>query len=313
MRVIGLIVPCYNEESILPITNKTLLKHLETIDNDKLNIETFIVYVNDGSKDKTWELIQSYHSENPNQIKGINLAKNAGHQKALLSGLLTFKDKADALISIDADLQDDITIIGEMIKQFLAGSDVVYGARKERKTDTFFKKYTALFFYKLMLRMKIDLVYNHADYRLTSKRVLDALSQYGETHLFLRGIFPAIGYNSSIVYYNRLERAAGESKYPFKKMLAFAIDGITSFSVHPLRIVTGIGLFIFLISLLLSGYALTSYLMGNTMRGWVSTVLPIYFIGGIQLLSVGILGEYIGKIYIEVKKRPRYIVDKILE
>ena len=241
------------------------------------------------------------------------MAANAGHQKALLSGLITFKDKADALISIDVDLQDDIRVIEDMVNSFKGGNQIVYGVRKERKTDTWFKRRTAHAFYSLMRSMSVKVIYNHADFRLSSKAVLNELERFGEVNLFLRGIYPLLGFNHSVVYYDRLERTAGESKYPLRKMLSFAWDGITSFSIKPLRLVTTIGIVIFLGSLVMSLYVLYSYFMGKAVQGWVSTVLPMYFLGGVQLFCVGIIGEYIGKIFLEVKQRPRYIVEKILE
>ena len=236
-----------------------------------------------------------------------------GHQKALLAGLLTFKDEADALISIDADLQDDVRVIEEMIVQYKSGIDVVYGVRKERATDTFFKRNTALLFYNLMKKMKVNIIHNHADYRLCSNRVLNALAEFGEVNLFLRGIIPTIGFSKEVVYYDRLERFAGESKYPFRKMAAFAWNGVTSFSNYPLKLVTIIGFVIFFFCLLMTGYALFALYTGNVVPGWLSTVLPMYFLGGVQLFCFGILGEYIGKIYSEVKQRPRYFIDKRVE
>lgn len=246
-------------------------------------------------------------------VKGLKLSKNVGHQNALLAGLLTYKENADALISIDVDLQDDVAVIEEMIYKYINGSDIVYGVRKERKKDTFFKKNTALIFYYLMQKMKVNIVYNHADYRLCSKRVLNALAEYGEVNLFIRGIIPTIGFKHEIVYYDRLEQFAGESKYSFIKMVSFAWNGITSFSNYPLRLVTIIGFCIFILCLLMSGYALFALYTGNFVPGWLSTVLPMCFLGGVQLFCFGILGEYIGKIYSEVKQRPRYFIDKKID
>lgn len=309
-QIIGVILPCYNEELVLNETSaqiNTILQDL--ISREVISEKSFAVFVDDGSKDKTWEMIEKNASEYTT-IKGLKLAGNVGHQKALLAGLLTFKDETDALISIDADLQDDISVIEEMIFKFKSGIDVIYGVRKERKTDTFFKKNTALLFYNLMKKMKVNIVYNHADYRLCSKRVLNALNGFGEVNLFLRGIIPSIGFSNDIVYYNRLERFAGESKYPFRKMAAFAWNGITSFSNYPLKLVTIIGFVIFSFCLLMTGYALFALYTGNIVPGWLSTVLPMYFLGGVQLFCFGIIGEYIGKIYSEVKQRPRYFVDK---
>ncbi|WP_235921979.1 glycosyltransferase family 2 protein [Flavobacterium phycosphaerae] len=308
--IIGIISPCYNEELVLNETTvqiNTIISDL--ISRNIVSEKSFAVFVDDGSKDKTWELIEE-KAAGLLHVKGLKLAGNVGHQNALLAGLMAFKDEADALISIDADLQDDVRVIEEMILKFKLGVDVVYGVRKERPTDTFFKKNTALLFYNLMKIMKVNIVYNHADYRLCSKRVLNSLSEFGEVNLFLRGIIPTIGFTKENVYYDRLERFAGESKYPLRKMLTFAWNGITSFSNYPLRLVTIIGFVIFFFCLLMSGYALFSLYRHNVVPGWLSTVLPMYFLGGVQLFCFGILGEYIGKIYLEVKKRPRYFIDK---
>lgn len=308
--IIGIISPCYNEELVLGETSEQLNKIIsDLIFRDIISDKSFAVFVDDGSSDKTWNLIESksidfYH------IKGLKLAGNVGHQNALLAGLLSFKDESDALISIDADLQDDVSVIEEMIIKYISGIDIVYGVRKERITDTFFKRNTALLFYKLMKMMKVNIIYNHADYRLCSKRVLNSLAEFREVNLFIRGIIPTIGFKKDVVYYDRLERFAGESKYPFRKMAAFAWNGITSFSNYPLRMVTVIGFFIFFLCLLMLVYALFSMFFEKVVPGWLSTVLPMYFLGGIQLFCFGIIGEYVGKIYSEVKQRPRYFVDK---
>lgn len=308
--VIGIVSPCYNEELVLGETSHQLNEIIKALVlKEMISEKSFAVFVDDGSKDKTWALIEEKSSQFQ-YIKGLKLAGNVGHQKALLAGLLSFKDETDALISIDADLQDDVRVIEEMIVKFIAGIDVVYGVRRERTTDTFFKKNTALLFYKLMLLMKVDIVYNHADYRLCSRRVLDGLSEFKEVNLFLRGIIPTIGFSNDIVYYDRLERFAGESKYPLRKMAAFAWNGITSFSNYPLKLVTTIGFLIFFGCIIMTAYALIALLNGHVVPGWFSTVLPMYFLGGIQLFCFGIIGEYIGKIYLEVKNRPRYFVDK---
>lgn len=308
--VIGIVLPCYNEEQVLPDTiGKINILLLNLINEGIIAEESFAAFVDDGSRDRTWIIIEE-HCVKLKNIKGLKLSGNVGHQKALLAGLNTFLNDAEALISIDADLQDDITVIKDMVFKFTSGTDVVYGVRKERHTDTFFKRNTALMFYKIMKSMKVNIVHNHADYRLCSRRVLVALSEFGEAHLFLRGIIPSIGFSSGIVEYDRLERLAGESKYPFRKMAAFAWNGITSFSNYPLKMVTILGFFIFFVCILFSCYALLSLYWGNTVPGWVSTVLPMYFLGGVQLFCFGIIGEYIGKIYIEVKKRPRYFIDK---
>lgn len=311
--IIGIVSPCYNEELVLNETSSQLNSIInDLVSKNLISIESFIVFIDDGSKDDTWKIIEE-NSNAHSFIKGLKLAKNVGHQNALLAGLLTYKEKSDALISIDADLQDDINVIEEMIIKFLSGFDVVYGVRKERKTDTFFKRNTALIFYNLMKKMKVNIVYNHADYRLCSKRVLNSLEEYKEVNLFIRGIIPSIGFKSDIVYYDRLERFAGESKYPFRKMAAFAWNGITSFSNYPLKLVTIIGFCIFTLCLLMSVYAIFALYTDNLVPGWLSTVLPMYFLGGVQLFCFGIIGEYIGKIYSEVKKRPRYFIDKKIE
>jgi glycosyltransferase involved in cell wall biosynthesis len=308
--VIGIVSPCYNEEAVLSETAERLEKLFMGFFQQQLISESsFIAFVDDGSRDNTWHLIEQNAKEYPH-VKGLKLAGNVGHQKALLAGLMIFKDEADALISMDVDLQDDINVIEEMIKKFVAGTDVVYGVRKERKTDTFFKRNTALFFYRLMKMMRIRIIHNHADFRLQSKRVLNALAEFNEVNLFLRGIIPSIGYSQDVVYYDRLDRFAGESKYPFRKMISFAWNGITSFSTFPLKLVTITGFVIFFVCLIMSGYSLVALYMKATVPGWVSTVLPMYFLGGIQLFCFGIIGEYIGKIYSEVKQRPRYIIDK---
>jgi hypothetical protein len=311
--IIGVVSPCFNEELVL--TNSAI-KLNDVISDLKqrtiISQESFIAFIDDGSQDLTWNIISENAKKYP-YIKGLKLAKNIGHQNALLAGLLTYKDQADALISIDADLQDDISVLEEMILKFINGSDVVYGVRKERKPDSFFKRNTALLFYKLMKKMRVNLVYNHADFRLCSKRSLNALSQYGEINLFIRGIIPTIGFNQDIVYYNRLERMAGKSKYSVFKMISFAWNGITSFSTYPLRMVTVLGFIIFFLCLLMTGYALIGYYNNNYVPGWLSTVLPMYFLGGIQLFCFGIIGEYIGKIYSEVKQRPRYFIDKKID
>lgn len=308
--VIGIISPCYNEEQVLNETAKKLNSVIETLTaKNIISSQSFIAFVDDGSNDNTWKLIEE-NSNRYTAVKGLKLAGNVGHQKALLAGLLTFKNEASALISIDADLQDDVSVIEEMIVKHTTGTDVVYSVRKERATDSAFKRNTALMFYNLMKKMKVNIVHNHADYRLCSSRVLNALAEFDEVNLFLRGIIPSIGFSNDVVYYNRLERFAGESKYPFKKMLSFAWNGITSFSNYPLKLVTIIGFAVFFICLLMSGYALIAMFTGQVVPGWLSTVLPMYFLGGVQLFCFGIIGEYIGKIYLEVKKRPRYFIDK---
>jgi polyisoprenyl-phosphate glycosyltransferase len=308
--IIGIVSPCYNEALVLDETSVQLNEIIsDLVARSIISEKSFAVFVDDGSKDATWQVIEEKAAQFTH-IKGLRLAGNVGHQKALLAGLLTFKDEADALISIDADLQDDVSVIEQMILKFKLGTDVVYGVRKERSTDTSFKRNTALLFYKLMKLMKVNIIHNHADYRLCSHRVLKALSEFGEVNLFLRGIIPSIGFSNDVVHYDRLERFAGQSKYPFRKMAAFAWNGVTSFSNYPLKLVTIIGFAVFFTCLLMTAYALFAIYTGDVVPGWLSTVLPMYFLGGVQLFCFGILGEYIGKIYSEVKQRPRYFIDK---
>ena len=312
MFTLYLVVPCYNEEEVLPETAKRLVEKMNSlIKANKIKSSSRIVFVNDGSKDNTWSIISSLHEENK-IFQGINLSKNKGHQNALLAGLMTVKEYCDAAISLDADLQDDINAIDMMVEKFVEGNEIVYGVRNNRKKDTFFKKFTAEKFYKLLNFMGAEIVYNHADYRLMSRRALDCLANFKEVNMFLRGIVPMIGFKSDIVEYERNERFAGESKYPLKKMLAFALEGITSLSIKPIRTITSLGLIIFLISIIMMVYFLVRYFNGNTIQGWTSTILSIWSIGGLQILSIGIIGEYIGKIYLETKERPKYIIDKYL-
>lgn len=313
MDILYLVVPCYNEQEVLGETAKRLITKLgEMVDKELVSRDSRILFVDDGSKDTTWEIIDSLHNEN-STILGVKLSRNCGHQNALLAGLMTAKEHADMVISLDADLQDDINAIDKFVDEYYTGNDIVYGVRSSRKTDTFFKRNTALGFYKFMKSLGVDVVENHADYRLMSKRALNGLAQFDEVNLFLRGIVPLIGYKSSIVTYERAERFAGESKYPLKKMLAFAFDGITSFSIKPIRLITWLGFLIFAISLVTLVYTLTVKLQGHTVSGWTSTVGSIWMIGGIQLLSLGVIGEYVGKIYKEVKARPRYFIEKFLK
>lgn len=312
--ILYLVIPCYNEQEVLPETSKQLKLKLESLINSgKISKESKICFVNDGSKDKTWEIIQQLHNEDK-IFRGIKLSRNKGHQNALLAGLMTVKDECDAAISLDADLQDDINAIDEMVDKFTnEGCDVVYGVRSSRKTDTFFKKFTAEGFYKIMEKMGIEIVFNHADYRLMSKKALNGLEQFDEVNLFLRGIVPLIGYKSDKVYYERKERFAGESKYPLQKMLAFALEGITSMSIKPIRFITSLGLGIFTISIFMLIYFLVRHFTGATVTGWTSIVVSVWAIGGLQLLSIGIIGEYIGKIYLETKHRPKFIVETYLD
>lgn len=312
MKTIYFVVPCYNEEAVLPQTVKRLCEKMNGLVSEGLASEkSRILFVDDGSRDRTWELIASY-CESEDCVCGLRLSRNCGHQNALLAGLMTAKDLCDAAISLDADLQDDVDVIPEFVKKFNEGYDIVYGVRKSRASDTTFKRSTAHGFYKLMNKMGVELVNDHADYRLMSRRALDALSQFKEVNLFLRGIVPLIGYRSAFVYYERHERFAGESKYPLKKMIAFAIDGITSFSTVPLRIISGVGIAVSFISIIALIYALIAKLTGNTSAGWATIIGSIWLIGGIELLCVGICGEYIGKIYKEVKARPHYFIDTLI-
>lgn len=308
-----LVVPCYNEEQVLPETSKRLTQKLQTmIDSATVHAQSRILLVNDGSRDRTWEMICELHAQNP-LISGLKLSRNKGHQNALLAGLMTAMPLCDMAISLDADLQDDVDVIDGFVAEYYNGCDVVYGVRNKRDTDTVFKRTTAVGFYKFMKALGVDIVENHADYRLMSKRALQGLSEFTEVNLFLRGIVPLIGYKSAVVKYDRHERFAGESKYPLKKMLAFAFDGITSFSVKPIRIITTLGFVIFAVSMLALLYALIVWLMGKTVAGWTTLVGSIWMIGGIQLLCLGVIGEYIGKIYGEVKRRPRYIIEDFLQ
>lgn len=314
MDRLAIVVPCYNEEEVLHIAAEAFRGVLEDlIKKGKIAQDSFVLFVNDGSKDRTWELIEEEHKAYPDKIRGVKLAGNVGHQFALTAGLLTAKDMCDVTVSIDADLQDDIGAIEQMLDKYREGNDIVYGVRSDRSSDKFFKRFTAQSFYKLMAGMGVKTVYNHADFRLMSKRALEHFSQYGESNLFLRGIVPTIGYQTDCVYYERKERVAGESKYPFKKMVALALNGITSFSIKPISLITWLGAIIIIGSLLAAIYALVSYFTGNVVQGWTSLILSIWFIGGVELLAIGMVGQYIGKIYVEVKHRPRYNVEKILQ
>lgn len=305
-----IVVPCYNEEEVLQETTRQLSNVLEGMEQDKKITEGKLLFVDDGSRDATWHIIGQLSTDN-HRVMGLKLAHNVGHQQALWAGLEWAANAPfDAAISIDADLQDDVHAIVEMTDRFNQGIDIVYGVRKERKTDTFFKKHTAQFFYKLMQTMGGDVVYNHADFRLMSKRALQALIAHPERNLFLRGIVRSLGYPSDFVYYDRNERYAGESKYPLSKMLNFAIDGITSFSVKPLRLITSLGVLFVLIAIGIIGYAIYEYFSGQTVAGWTSLLVSMWFIGGVILTSIGVIGEYIGKIYREVKRRPRYFIEK---
>ncbi len=312
MNILYLVIPCYNEEAVLPETSKQLSEKMDTLINSrKISPESRIVFVDDGSKDRTWEIISELH-EKDRIFQGVKLSCNKGHQNALLAGLMTVKDCCDMTISLDADLQDDINAIDQMVDKYYEGCDVVYGVRNARDTDTFFKKFTAEGFYKLMKAMGSDIVFNHADYRLMSRRALDGLKSFKEVNLFLRGVVPMIGYKSDKVYYARKERFAGESKYPLKKMLAFAWEGVTSLSTKPIKMITFLGGAIFLMSIIMLIYSFVRHFTGETEIGWTSTIVSIWALGGLQLLAIGIIGEYIGKVYLETKERPQFIVEEYL-
>ncbi len=307
-----LVIPCYNEEAVLPETSKRLREKYDALmEAGKISRDSKIVFVNDGSKDKTWEMICDLHSADP-MFRGICLSRNKGHQNALMAGLMTVKSECDAAISMDADLQDDINAIDEMVDRFAEGYEVVYGVRSSRKKDTFFKRTTAQGFYKVMKGMGVDTVYNHADYRLMSRRALEALSEFDEVNLFLRGIVPLVGFKSTEVTYERGERFAGESKYPLKKMLAFATEGITSMSVKPIRLIATMGILVFLASIGVLIYSIVRKCIGETVEGWAFLAVSIWALGGIQLLAIGVIGEYIGKIYLETKHRPKFIISEYL-
>lgn len=311
--ILYIVIPCYNEEKVLPITSGMFLKKIQTlIENDKIDDKSRIMFVNDGSKDRTWEIICELAKMDEHYI-GISQSRNRGHQNAVLAGLMEAKDYCDITISIDCDGQDDINAMDQMVKEYYNGCEIVYGVRSSRETDTFFKRCTAQGFYKFLNVMGAEVVYNHADYRLVSSRVLQEFANYKEVNLFLRGMFPLVGFKSTSVYYERHERIAGESHYPLKKMLALAFDGITSLSVKPIRMITGLGTIIALISFVGVVWSIIMAILGKTVAGWASTVCIIGFIGGVQLICTGVIGEYIGKIYMEVKHRPRYIISERTE
>jgi glycosyltransferase involved in cell wall biosynthesis len=310
---ITLVVPCYNEEEVLPETAKRLSDKIQQLIGKKIiNAQSTILFVDDGSVDNTWSLIKKIHEENPQSFSGIKLSKNEGHQNALLCGLLAVKDQVDAAISIDADLQDDIDVIDKMIEKYTTGCEIVYGVRTSRKKDSFFKRSTAHGFYRFMRFLGADIVYNHADFRLMGRNALKSLAEYGEVNLFLRGIIPLLGFKTGIEYYQRAERFAGTSKYPLRKMLKFAFEGITSFSIKPIRIITVLGILLFTVSFAMIVYFFWRYFSGHTVSGWASIVCSLWGIGGLILFSIGIIGEYIGKIYLEVKSRPRYHIEQYL-
>jgi len=308
---LGIIIPCYNEEEVLQETKKSIEKLLkEMIDLNEISADSFICFVDDGSRDRTWEIIERFANSNPH-FKGIKLSRNFGHQNALIAGLMQLKDSADALISMDADLQDDISVIKSFVSRYKEGYEVVYGVRKDRSRDSKFKRATAEAFYKFQSFMGIESISNHADYRLLSQKALNALAEFKEVNLFIRGIIPLIGFRSCSVYYTRGERFAGESKYPLKKMLFFALDGIASFSIVPLRVITFIGFIIFILSFMIILWILfEKFFLGTTIQGWSSVMISIYFMGGIQVMSIGIIGEYIGRVFQQSKGRPRYIIDR---
>lgn len=311
-KILYLVIPCYNEEEVLEETTRQLKIKMEKLVKDKvISDKSRVMYVNDGSRDKTWELIEKIDKQEK-YFTGISLSRNRGHQNALLGGLMTAKKYADVIISMDADLQDDINAIDEMLEKYYAGCDIVYGVRSARKKDTFFKRVTAEGFYKFMKALGVDCVYNHADYRLTSKRVLDEFENFKEVNLFLRGMFPLVGFKSDVVYYERNERFAGVSKYPLKKMLNFAWDGITSFSVKPLRLIASIGFFLTLVGIGIGIYVLVALILKMKIASFVLSTMSIWFVGGLNMISIGIVGEYIGKIYSETKARPRFIISKNL-
>ncbi len=308
-----IVIPCYNEEAVLPITAPLFRDKLLSLSSQgKISPDSRVLFVNDGSKDSTWNLICQLAKEDEHYM-GICLSRNRGHQNALLAGLMEARDKCDITISIDCDGQDDINAMDEMVDEYLSGAEIVYGVRSKRETDTFFKRFTAESFYKLMKWMGADTVFNHADYRLVSSRALKEFSNFREVNIFLRGMFPLVGFKSTCVYYERHERIAGESHYPLKKMLALAFDGITSLSIRPIRIITGLGVFISLVAFALIVYALVSYFTGNVVSGWASSLIVTCFLGGIQLISLGVIGEYVGKIYMETKARPRFIISERTE
>ena len=314
IETLYIVIPCYNEEEMLPITSKALLEKMDELKkSNKISYDSKVMFVDDGSKDNTWALIEKIHEINPLTFTGLKLSRNKGHQNALLAGLMTAKNYADIIVSMDADLQDDINAIDGFLEKRAEGCEIVYGVRSSREKDTAFKRGTAQAYYKILEHMGVEITYNHADYRLMSKKAVEGLAEFKEVNLFLRGLVPMIGYKSDIVTYVRNERQAGESKYPLKKMISFAVEGITSLSIKPIRFITALGLIIFLISLIMLVYFLITWAVSDTVRGWASTITSVWALGGLQLLSIGIIGEYIGKIYLETKARPKFIIEKNLE
>ncbi|BFK86184.1 glycosyltransferase family 2 protein [Pseudoflavonifractor sp. DSM 107456] len=311
--ILYIVVPCYNEEEVLPETARRLKEKMEhLIAAGRISEESRVLFVNDGSRDKTWSMIEGLHRAD-RRFSGVNLTRNRGHQNALLAGLMTAKDRADMVISMDADLQDDIDAVDAMVEQYYAGCDIVYGVRSSREKDTFFKRFTAEGFYRVMNFLGAETVFNHADYRLMSKRALEGLAQFKEVNLFLRGIVPMIGYTTGTVEYERGERFAGESKYPLKKMLSFAMEGITSLSTKPIRYITVLGFLVFVVSILMLIYSIVRWANGETVIGWASVICSVWAIGGLILLALGVIGEYIGKIYLETKERPRFLIKEVLD
>lgn len=312
-KTLYILAPCYNEAEVLPLTSKIFLDKLNSlITEGKISENSRVAFVDDGSKDETWNIIESLHELDPKFI-GVKLSRNRGHQNALLGGMSTVADDCDMIVTIDADAQDDVNAIDKMVDDFNGGAEIVYGVRASRETDTFFKRTTAQGFYKFMTLMGVETVYNHADFRLMSSRAVKALLDFKEVNLFLRGMVPLVGFKSSTVAYDRAPRLAGESKYPLKKMLTFAFDGITSFSIRPIRFITALGGITLILSVIFAIYALISYFVHNTVPGWTSTVLSIWFFGSLQLIATGVVGEYIGKIYLEAKGRPRFFIEKYLK
>ena len=314
METLYFVIPCYNEEEMLPITAKALIrKRDELVESGRITPESKIMFVDDGSKDKTWELIEKLNEAAPAVFTGVKLSRNRGHQNALLAGMMTAVKHADIIVSMDADLQDDINAVDGFLDKREEGCDIVYGVRSSREKDTAFKRGTAQGYYKLLAKMGVEITYNHADYRLMSRRAVEALAEFTEVNLFLRGLVPMVGFKSDTVEYVRSERQAGESKYPLKKMISFAVEGITSLSIKPIRFITALGFTVFMISLLMLIYFLVIHFMGKTVHGWTTTVVSVWALGGLQLLAIGVIGEYIGKIYLETKHRPTFIIEKDLE
>lgn len=313
METLYLVIPCYNEEEMLPITARALIEKMSTlIESGKISPESKVMFVDDGSKDRTWEFIGRLHKSSP-LFTGLKLSRNKGHQNALLAGLMTAKNYADIIVSMDADLQDDINAIDGFLEKRAEGCDIVYGVRSSREKDTAFKRGTAQGYYKLLKKLGVEITYNHADYRLMSKRAVESLAEFKEVNLFLRGLVPMVGFKSDIVTYERAERQAGESKYPLKKMISFAVEGITSLSVKPIRLITSLGLIVFLISIIMLLYFFVTFCLGKAVIGWSTIVISIWALGGLQLLAIGVIGEYIGKIYLETKERPKFIIERNLE